>query len=310
METFIVIVVLIILFVLLGGAAWFFGKEAGPGSNTAWITGTRQIRSMFSQIGSREAPFTSRSQSSAVMVDDTRMHELAEELREEITRTLAIGEGLENRLRLLEHEMGQTKSLPESIDARVKDVETTINARVIDAETNTNSRLAKIRNEIKQNRQADSPYGIRRNDAIRDLYQKLAQIDVALGAVVNPMLLPGEPVSVPETLYEDTMEWDNWGDVADKAFAFGEAFSKNRVLLDQDLAQRIEKFISTFRESLTGTVYPIVQGTNITAAQKEKMRAGIVTVVDGITPIRRELESDWLKIANIHNEEEDDRFDA
>ena len=40
------------------------------------------------------------------------------------------------------------------------------------------------------------------------------------------------------------------------------------------------------------------------------MRAGIVTVVDGIPPIRRELESIWLKIANINTEEEDDRFDA
>lgn len=301
METFVVILVLIILFVLLGGAAWFFGKEAGPGSGTAWITGTRQIRSMFTQLGAQDRPFSSRSQSTEVMVDDTRMHELADELREELTRTLAIGEGLENRLRLLEHELGQARQLPEAIDARVQS-----------SESATNARLAKIRREINQNRQADSPNGLRRNDAVRDLYQKLAQIDVALGAVVNPMQLPGEPVSVPETLYEETLEWDNWGDVADRAYAFGEAFSKNRVLLDPALAERIQTFIASFREALTGTVYPIVQGTTATSAQKEKMRAGIVSVVEGITPIRREFEQTWLNGTKLqpNDVDEESDFDA
>lgn len=302
MDTFIVILVLIILFVLLGGAAWFFGKEAGPGSGMAWFTGTRQIRGIFTQLGNGERPFTSAStKSSAVMVDDTRLHELAEELREELTRTLAIGEGLENRLRLLEQEFGHTRQLPETIDARVQS-----------SESDTRARIAKIRREINQTRKADSPYSVRRNDAIRDLYQKLAQIDVALGAVVNPMLLPGEPVSVPETLYEDTLVWDNWGDVADRAYAFGEAFSKNRVLLDPALAGRIEQFIASFREALTGTVYPIVQSSNPTAKQKTQMRAGIVVVVDGITPIRREFEQTWLSgtLLQDFDDDEDDDFDA
>ena len=297
METFIVILVLIILFVLLGGAAWFFGKEAGPGSGMAWLTGTRQIRGVFTSLGNGEKPFSStKTSSSAVMVDDPRV----DELREELGRTLAIGESLEQRLMLLEQELGHTRKLPEAIDARVQS-----------SEADFRSRFVQIRREISQHRKADSPYSIRRNDAIRDLYQKLAQIEVALGAVVNPMLLPGEPVTVPETLYEDTLEWDHWGDVADRAFAFGEAFSKNRVLLDPELASRVEQFIASFREALTGTVYPIVQGDDATPQQRKQIRAGIVTVVEGITPIRREFEQTWLngtQLADFGEEAED--FDA
>jgi hypothetical protein len=130
--------------------------------------------------------------------------------------------------------------------------------------------------------------------------------------VVNPMLLPREPISVPETLYEDTLEWENWGDVADSAYSFGEAFSRSRVLLDPALAKQVEQFISSFREALTGTVYPIVQSPTATASQKAQMRAGIMVVVDGITPIRREFERTWLSgtmIGDIYSDEDDD-FDA
>lgn len=297
METFIVILVLIILFVLLGGAAWFFGKETGPGSGMAWLTGTRQIRGVFTSLGNGEKPFSSgTSQTSAVMVDDAHMNEL----REELQRTLAIGEGLEQRLMLLEQEIGLTRQLPEAIDARVQHSESDFRAR-----------FSQIRREINQHRKADSPYSVRRNDAIRDLYQKLAQIEVALGAVVNPMLLPGEPVKVPETLYEETLEWENWGDVADRAFAFGEAFSKNRVLLDPELAERVEQFIASFREALTGTVYPIVQADEATPKERKLIRAGIVTVVEGITPIRREFEQTWLHGTQLADfGEGDEEFDA
>lgn len=299
MDTFIVILVLIILFVLLGGAAWFFGKEAGPGSSMAWLTGTRSIRGMFTQIGDQDSAFS--SQQSAVMVDNSRMHALADELREEVMRTSALGREFGNRLQTMESEFTKTRQLPAAL-----------NARVLDVESDAKHRIASLRQEINQHRRAESPYNLRRNDAVRDLYQKLAQIDVALGAVVNPMLLPGEPVSVPETLYEDTLEWNNWGDVADSAYAFGEAFSKQRVVLDPAFADRIEQFISNFREALTDKVYPIVQANSATPAQKAQMRDGIVTVVDGITPLRREFEQSWLSGAILQSIEmsEDDSFDA
>ncbi len=296
METFIVILVLIILFVLLGGTAWFFGKEAGPGSASAWLTGTRQFRTMVSPFSSRATALTSRP--STVMIDDSRLHELAEELRGELERTAILAEEFESRLGLVERELGHTKQLPQAIDARVQT-----------AESDSRARIAKLRRELHQGRKADSPYHVRRNEAVSKLYQKLAQLESALGAVVNPMLLPGEPVSVPETLYGDALEWENWGDVADRAYAFGEQFSQNRFLLEPDLAERIEQFISTFRTALTGTVYPVVQTENATAQQLTQMRTGILTVVEGITPLRREFEHTWLNgtaIDRLHDEDDDD----
>lgn len=299
METFIVILVLIILFVLLGGTAWFFGKEAGPGAGTAWLTGTRQFRSMVSPFSSKAVGL--RQPSSAVMLDDSRLHELADELRGELERTANLAQEFENRLLLVERELGQTKRLPQALDARVQS-----------AESDARARLARLRQEMQQARKADSPYNVRRNDAVSKLYQKLAQLEVALGAVVNPMLLPGEPISVPENLYEDTLVWDNWGDVADRAYAFGEQFSQHRFLLEPALADRVERFICEFREALTGTVYPIVQDGSATAQQRSDMRAGIISVVEGITPLRREFEHTWMQGTNIeiHHEEEDNDFPA
>ncbi len=299
METFIVILVLIILFVLLGGTAWFFGKEAGPGAGTAWLTGTRQFRSMVSPFSSKAVAMNPSQ--SAVMLDDSRLHELASELRGELERTTTLAQEFQDRLLLVERELAQTKRLPQALDARVQS-----------AESDARARLAKLRQEMQQARKVDSPYNVRRNDAVSKLYQKLAQLEVALGAVVNPMLLPGEPISVPETLYEDTLEWENWGDVADRAYAFGEQFSQNRFLLEPALADRIERFISDFREALTGTVYPIVQDGSATAQQRIDMRAGILSVVEGITPLRREFEQTWMQGTTIEpvRADDDDDFPA
>lgn len=297
METFIVILVLIILFVLLGGAAWFFGKEAGPGNGLGWITGTRQFRNMVQPFSSKAAELANREQP-AVMIDDTRLHELADELRGEITRASSLAEQFELRLGALEREVGQTRQLPQAIDARVQT-----------AESDTRARISKLRQELNQSRKADSPYSVKQNDAVSKLYQKLAQLEVALGTVVNPMLLPGEPVSVPENLYDDTLQWENWGDVADRAYSFGEQFSQTRFLLAPELADQIEEFIRKFRDSLTGSVYPIVQGETVSARQKTAMRDGIVSVVEGITPLRREFERTWLSgtaISEFPNEENDD----
>lgn len=300
METFIVILVLIILFVLLGGTAWFFGKEAGPGNGFSWLTGTRQFRSMVQPFSSKAQEFTN-SRQSAVMIDDSRLLELAEELQGEITRASAMAEHFEMRMVALEREIGHTRQLPQTIDARVQS-----------AESETRSRINKLRQELNQSRKSDSPYSLKRNDAVGKLYQRLAQLEVALGNVINPMLLPGEPVSVPDSLHDDTLQWENWGDVADRAFGFGEQFSQTRFLLEPELAERIETFISNFREALTGTVYPIVQGDFVNAKQKATMRDGIVTVVEGITPLRREFERTWLNgtaLTEFPNEENNDLED-
>ncbi|MCO5214980.1 MAG: hypothetical protein M9953_03065 [Thermomicrobiales bacterium] len=296
MDTFVVILVLIVLLVLLGGTAWFFTREAGPGSGMAWLTGNRQFRSVFPSANA-SMPFSSRT--SAIMVDESHLHQLASDLREEIERATQLNLAMEARLSALETDFGSTKQLPAFVDARVQS-----------AEQETRDRIAKIRRDLNASRVSDSPYSVRRNDAVSDLYQKLAQLDVAIGAVVNPMLLPGEQVSVPESLYDDTLIWDNWGDVADRAYAFGESFSQSRYLLDPELALRVETFIATFRTNLTTTVYPVVQDEHRSSQQRQQMRIGIVTVVDEIRPLRREFEQTWLNGTHLDGFTDDDESDA
>lgn len=299
METAIVIFVLIALFVLLGGAAWFFGREAGAGNGAAFLTGTRQIRALFQPMSVR-TPFASKSVEPAqeLMVEDTRLRELAEELRGELTRAVALSREFDARLNALESEVHSTRQLPETIDARVQSVT-----------SETQARIARLRRDLNQSRKSDSPYSIRRNDAVSDLYQKLAQIDDALGTVINPMLLPGEPVSVPDTLYDDTMEWENWEEVGDRAYAFGQSFSQNRYLLDEALAEQVQGFIAAFREALTATVYPVVQNPNRSLQQRSQMRSGLVAVVEAISPLRRAFEESWSSGTSLGGFDEEDHLD-
>ena len=292
METFVVILVLIVLLILLGGTAWFFTREAGSGSSIAWLTANRQFRTMFPGANA-STPFS--SQTHAVLVDDTQLHQLASELRAEIERNASLQAEMAHRLASLESDLGQTTQLPAFVDERVRT-----------AEQEADARIDKLRRHIAASRQADSPYSQQRNDAVSDLYRKLAQIDVALGAVVNPMLLPGEPISVPEALYDATMQWENWGDVADSAYAFAESFSQNRYLLDPVLAERIEHFIANVRTSLTTLVYPVVQDEHRTGQQRQQMRAGIVDVVNDVAPLRREFEQTWLQGTRVVGLDDDE----
>lgn len=313
MDTAIVIIVLILLFVLLGGAAWFFGREAGAGNGAAFITGTRQFAAMFQPIADRGSNGAPVPPEPAVMVEDDRLHELAAELREELTRAVTVSRDFSTRLNALENEILSTRQLPEAVDARVQEARSESRESVEQARTEARDRINRLRRDLNQSRKADSPYSVRRNEAISDLYQKLAQIDVALGTVINPMLLPGEPVSVPDTLYDDTMEWENWEDVGDRAYAFGESFSQNRFLLEPALAGQVQTFIAAFREALTGTVYPVVQNPNRTLQQRSAMRAGLVAVVDAIGPLRRAFEESWSSgttIDGFADTDEDETFDA
>lgn len=295
METFIAILVLAVLIGLLVGAAWFFGREAGPGNGMAWLTGNRSFVNIVpTRLRSEpvaDSPRTTRD--SALMVDDPRLLELADELRTELTRTLGFTSEFDGRLREIEREMLQSRAMPDKISAQLDE-------RVSAAERSSKSELERLRQDVHAARTADSSYGLKRNEAVSDLYQKLAQIDVALGQVINPVLLPGEPIAVPDSLFEDTLVWANWQDVGDRAYAFGESFSHCRYLLEPKLANQVQEFIASFREALTGTVYPVVQNPNRTLAQRSQMRAGLIAVVEAIAPLRRELEQTWAQGSHIN----------
>jgi hypothetical protein len=191
-----------------------------------------------------------------------------------------------------------TKALPESLDRTFKDVDLKVRKR-----------YSKLKSELQTIRQADTPYAARRADAISGIYTRLARVEAALSAVVNPMLLPGEPLRVPESLFDDTLVWDNWADVGERAYEFGEMFNGNRLLLDPELADKVEEFICTLREALTDTIYPVVRHNSPTSTQTAQLRAGLERVVGSIAPLRRELEDAFRVISAQYLADDDDDDD-
>ena len=236
-------------------------------------------------------------------LDDTALRNLREELRSEITRAAGLTRDFDMRLTRMEADVSTTKQLPDEIG---KSIQQSVN----DVEVRTRTRITRIRGELRAARKADSPFGQRRADSVAELYSHLAQVEAALAAVVNPMLLPGEPLRVPEELFDDTLDWENWNDVGDRAYSFGGVFNQRRIVLQPELADQIERFIATFRQALTDTVSPVVQNPQRTPAQIAQMRHGLTTIIDALPPLRRELESAYRDIsaaqARDDDEDEDD----
>ena len=320
MDTVVVIIVLITLLVLFGGAGWFFVRETGVENAKLWLTSPRQVRQVVAPFrqGSAEEQETATldaatttaptlpvargrtHQPAPPALDDVRLRELAEELRGELTRATGLTRDFDARLTRMEEEVTVARTLPETlnqtVDSRVRDVD----SRVRDVDLKVRKRYSRLRSELNTIRQAETPHAARRAEALSDIYSRLARVDAALGAVVNPMLLPGEPLRVPETLFDDTLVWDNWADLGERAYEFGEIFNQTRLLLEPELADKVEAFIRTLREALTDTIYPVVRHNAPTMAQKAQLRAGLEQVVGAIAPLRRELESAFRVVSAQH----------
>ena len=311
METVVVILVLLVLLVLFGGAGYFFVRETGWENARLWFTAPRQFRHITSPRGApagddRDADTVRLGDTRrgtllggapvTVALDDNALRELREELQGELTRAAGLTREFDARLTRMEEALTATRQLPDEIGQSISE-----------QESRTRRRLEKLRVEINATRVTNSPFGQRRGDALADLYAHLARVEAALAGVVNPMLLPGEPLSVPGEFFADTLVWTNWNDVGERAYAFGEVFNQTRFVLEPDIADRIERFIATFRQGLTGTVYPVLQSDNRTPAQLAQMRSGLESIVGALPPLRRDLEAAYRADgAPVTSDEDDD----
>lgn len=293
METAIVVLVLIILLALVGGIGYFFVRETGVENAREWLTSPGAIRKFMSpsrdqgSSGTRiasmpdNAAMPTAGESALPMAwDDAAFRDFQEEFRAELMRATGTTRDFDDRLTRMEGDLIASKALPGDVDTRLKDHEARIN-----------DRLGALRQQLRNARAADSPYAVKRADALAELYTNLAQVDNALANVVDPMLLPGEVLTVPREFFPDTLEWDNWNDVGERAYAFGESFNTARILLAPELAGHVEAFITALRQALTTNIYPTVQSDHPTPAHLERMRDGLTNIVERIPHLRRELES-------------------
>lgn len=321
METMLAIIVLIVILLLLAGFVYAYVRTSGPGALRAWFVAPASLRQTLSLLvsgrdaaadtpgarsGESSRLATGRESAGSVTLafDETALESMRDELQRDLKATRERQQELDQRLQRLDLALGEMRSVPDDFTRMIRL-----------RERRSRRQLEQLRFEIEGVRRGATAAGARRDEAYADLYEHLARVEAALATVINPMLLPGEPLQVPDEFGPETLEWENWDDVGEHAYAFGMSFNQARLVLDPTLARDIEQFLATLRQALTGKVYPTVRKSEPTRAQLALMRTGLEAIVEGLAPVRRQLEVAWYHMdhptprdidEDAHEESDDD----
>jgi len=311
MEIVGVVIVLLVVLGIFGGVGYLFMRETGTTDlreqARLWLTAPKQLRRSTSPATqTAPAPVPRQERANAAMApatddlprlserpvaavrDDEAVRRLREEVLGELRGALGRTGALDTRLVRLEDDVKarhanadeHTRALADLTQARERQREELGGLRVDLA-------------ELKRALPAMGPFGQRRGEALAELYGQLARVEAALGSVINPVLLPGEPIQLPDEFFPETLSWESWKEVGDRAFAFGDAFSQNRIALDAETATAVERFVATLRHALTGAVYPSVKDAYPTPQQLRGMRAALQEIITALPIVRQRLEASY-----------------
>jgi hypothetical protein len=132
----------------------------------------------------------------------------------------------------------------------------------------------------------------RRQDVCAELYVTLARFEVALAAVSNPVLLPGEPYAIPEELPASALVWENWNDVGERVFLLADTFNAQRLHLSQQAREDLAQFLTTMRTLLTGTIYSSLQ-SGAGSSQDLALRHALNQIAQRLLDLRETLEREY-----------------
>jgi hypothetical protein len=132
----------------------------------------------------------------------------------------------------------------------------------------------------------------RRSEVISELYARLARLEAALATVTNPVLLPGELYAPPKELLPETLVWENWNEVGERAFALADTFSAQRLYLSEQTQADVGGFVTTLRTLLTRSVYPNLQ-PEPDLAQQAALRAALDEIAAALPRVRDQLEIEY-----------------
>ena len=132
----------------------------------------------------------------------------------------------------------------------------------------------------------------RRAEIISELYARLARLETALGAVTNPVLLPGEPYSPPTEFLTEALIWENWNEVGERAFALADAYSAQRVYLTEQTREELGAFVTALRVTLTRSIYPNLHA-DADASQQAALRVALEQVALELPRARRALDTEY-----------------
>lgn len=136
--------------------------------------------------------------------------------------------------------------------------------------------------------------GARRMEVCAELYARLARLEAALATVTNPVLLPGEPYAPPVELAPESLVWENWNEVGERAFALAECYSGQRLHLSAQTRADVGEFVTTLRTLLTRSIYPNLRA-EAESVNTAALRAALTDIADELPKIRDVLETEYLE---------------
>lgn len=316
MDSASIILVLLVIIAIMAVVAWLYVRDNGLPADLrtqlhAWLIGPRAIQRSFGSISTIHIDQADADDAPAdpplnhpatLMLADSELRELREEMQGQLRLAAGRSREFDDRLNDLEARL----HAPDPATLQFRDELTTSQERqareLAAARTQHAQEIDRLRAELDSLQRlaaTSSPAGERRGEALAELYGQLARIEAAMSQVINPVLLPGEPLQLPDEFFPESLVWDNWKDVGDRAFALGNAFNQNRIALDPETSVLMGQFVSTLRQTLTRAVYPNIKDGRPTQEQVVALRVGLTAIVAQLPAARQQLERAYRDHAGI-----------
>lgn len=209
---------------------------------------------------------------------------------------------LDDRLDAIDRDHdGDAAALRRSLDdlvTAVGSIRATFAAEIAGLDARQSATLDRLRVELAEAatlRPGDAPprrVNERRAECAANLYERVARLESALAQVTNPVLLPGEPYAPPAEFLPESLAWENWKDVGERAFALADGYSAQRIYLSDGARTEVAGFVTTLRGVLTRVVYPNL-AVDATPNQVDALRGALGTLAAEFPAVRRALEREY-----------------
>ncbi|CAA9576851.1 MAG: hypothetical protein AVDCRST_MAG59-4225, partial [uncultured Thermomicrobiales bacterium] len=136
----------------------------------------------------------------------------------------------------------------------------------------------------------------RRAEAAMGVYAGVARLESSLAQVTNPILLPGEAYAPPVEFLPESLAWENWKDVGERAFSLADAISAQRLCFSDPTRQELTAFITTLRGALTRAIYPNLV-PDPTPEQLDGLRSALGALAGELPRVRRALETEFRSLS-------------
>ena len=178
---------------------------------------------------------------------------------------------------------------------------------VVDLRSNQDAAIERLRDAVgaalttlASRGSGGGPASERRAASLSGLYRRLASLEAGFVSITSPGLLPGESFSLPAAFTDESLIWETWKGFGDNVFTFAEAFSEERIHLDDETCREVVSFLTDVRHTLTRSVFP-----NLPEHPEQVENGTLPELREAIMHLGSELSTTRARIERAYREEQD-----